>query len=167
MLYLIIHTVHLLYIKWSSAETFPKLAIDAGAISGDPSTTCFSPIIILMVIIILYIILRWKSVISINPRRANTTTQKPIVLISFRNVFHKILHQCRIWEGFMHQFAVKSHKTRGARRWCLNTDVVHIEDHNPHGLWKVILVHMGSDYRLGIADVGPRTSVHVYTNKEL
>lgn len=108
-----------------------------------------------LLIIILYIILRRKSVISIIPRRVNTSTQKPILLISFRYVFHKILHQCRRWEGFMHQFAVKSHKTRGTRRWRLNTDVVHIEDHNPHGLCKVILVKIGSDYRLGIADVGP------------
>lgn len=150
--------MHLLYSKWSSAETFPKLAIDAGAISGDPSTTCFFPNnnIEGILIIILYIVLR------INPRRVNTSSQKPIVLISFRYVFHKILQQCRRWEDFMHQFAVKSHKTREARRWRLNTDVVHIEDHNPHGLCKVILVQIGSDYRLGIADVGLRTSVHLY-----
>lgn len=115
-----------------------------------------------ILITIIYIILRRKSVILINPLRLNTSTQKPIVLISFRYVFQKILHQCRSWQGFMHQFAVKSHKTREARRWRLNTDVVH---HNPHGLCKVILVQIGSDYRLGIADVGLRTSVHLYSSK--
>lgn len=67
----------------------------------------------------------------------------------------------------MHQFAVKSHKTREGRRWRLNTDVVHIGDHNPDGLCKVSLAQMGSDYRLGTADEGPRISANLYTSKDL